>query len=79
MFLKYPRVYISMYIPINRSACGNVPHVALVRWNCKVEFGRRGCLRLFCRCLADSVVKREDFRCQNGADKVSKGDDADPF
>ena len=56
------------YVFINRSACGKVPRVALVRW----IFVRRGCLQLFCRCFTDSGPERRDFRCQSGAEKVFK-------
>ena len=56
---------------MNRWACGKVPHVALVRWNCRVEFLGQGCPRLSCRCFTDSGVKREDLRCQNWAEKLS--------
>ena len=49
-----------MYTYISRIACGKVPHVALVRWNSRVEFCRRGCLRLFCRCFTYSGPEKED-------------------
>ena len=55
-----------------------VPHVALVKWSCKVKFFRLGCLRLFCWCFTDSGVKREAFRCQNGPEKVSNATNMEP-
>ena len=35
----------------DRIACGKVPHVALVMYNCIVEFFRRG----FCGCFAGAL------------------------
>ena len=77
----YVYIYIFIYIYIifnNRSACGKVLRVTLVRWNCSVQFYRGGGLRLFCRCLPDSGAKREDFRCRNRAEKVPKTTKGDP-
>ena len=52
------------------------------RWPRKVELKggvlSMGCLRLCSRCFTDSGVESEDFRCQNGAEKVPKAKQMEP-
>ena len=46
----------------DRNACGKFPHVARVRWSCRVEFFR-WCV---CCCSAGASQNLRRFRCQEG-------------